>query len=85
MKPFILDMMTTVVVMANSPEHAIEVANDCRREIVRDGELEVDGTPRELMAICALRGGWDGECIPYGGDGNTRLKELMTPNAGIER
>lgn len=84
MKPFILDMMTTVVVMADSPEHAVEVANENRREIVRDGELDVDGMPRELVALCGLRGGLDGDCIPYGGDGNTRLKDLMTPNAKLQ-
>ena len=29
----------------------------------------------------ALDHGWDGECIPYGGDGNTRLGVILTPNA----
>ena len=81
MKPYILDLMTTVVVMADTPEHAAIVANDLRREIAMDSEFEVDGTPRELISVCGLRGGWDGDCVPYGGDGNTRLKELLTPNA----
>jgi len=27
-----------------------------------------------------LAHGWDGECIPYGGDGNTKLADLLVPN-----
>lgn len=76
LKPYILDMTTTVVVMADSPEHARRVAMEQRNEILRDADLKPD-TAREVVALCALRGGWDGRCIPYGGDGDTRLEEML--------
>ena len=75
-KPYILEMTTTVVVMADSPAHAMQVAREHRREMARDGDLE-PAPPVELVALCGLRGGWNGECIPYGGDGNIRLKAMF--------
>jgi len=30
-----------------------------------------------------LRDGWDVECVPYGGAGNARLRDLLPPNAAL--
>jgi len=32
---------------------------------------------RELTTITELTDGWGGECLPWGGDGNTRLKDIL--------
>ena len=37
----------------------------------------------EVVRVDQLEHGWDGECIPYGGDGNTRLGALLTANAWV--
>lgn len=80
LKMYILDMTTTVVVMADSPEHAGVVANENRREIVNDSEFEVRGTPKVVTAE-NLHNGWCTDCIPYGGDGDTRIVDLLPDNA----
>jgi len=77
-----LTLETTVVVVADDPEHAIDVARDNARRAIEDApdgpEFDVSG---EVTSERNLRDGWDGDCIPYGGDGNTRIKDLLTPNA----
>lgn len=80
MKPYQLTMKTTVVVMASDALHAVQVARENHREIVRDSELDA-GIALPVNSLSDLSDEWDGECIPYGGDGNTRLKELLPPNA----
>ena len=62
----------TFVVEADSLKHASNIANEYARDAfsdlsVYDIDCIVDpGVPKE---------GWDDECIPYGGDGNTRTGE----------
>lgn len=36
---------------------------------------------RAVRSEAHLRDGWDGMCLPYGGDGNTRIKDLLAHNA----
>lgn len=79
LKPYKLTMKTVVVVMANNARHAEMVARENSHEIVRDGELE-SGLASPVNSLADLTDSWDGECIPYGWDGNTRLKELLPPN-----
>lgn len=81
MKPYMVKITTWGVVMAEDGPHAHQVALNHKREIFGD-----DADPRiELEGVVAktedLTGtGWDGACIPYGGDGSTRLHELLVPN-----
>jgi hypothetical protein len=84
MKPYKLTMKTTVVVMASDARHAFQVAKENRREIELDSELEPD-IAYPVGSLADLPGKWDGECLPYGGDGETPLKNLLPPNAGINR
>jgi len=62
-----------IVVIADTTEEAMKIAENSIREIDR---CEFDtGLPRKIDEN-NLPAGWDGDCIPYGGDGNTRLKDL---------
>lgn len=81
MKPYMVEVTTFAVVMARDERHALDVADAYKREIFGDDPnpgIEVHGAVESLHI---LQHGWDGECIPYGGDGNTRLAELVRPNA----
>jgi len=83
MKPYMVEVTTFAVVMARDERHALKVANANLRDIFGDDPnpgIEVHGAVETLNN---LQHGWDGECIPYGGDGNTRLAEFVTPN--VER
>lgn len=79
-KPYMAKITTYGVVMAEDEAHAHQVADSYMREIFSDDgnpRIEIDG---EVVKVEDLANGWDGECIPYGGDGNTRLGELLAPN-----
>jgi hypothetical protein len=74
-----LDMV--MVVEAGDEDQAKYLARQDWAQAVRDADVrptvQVTG---DVTKLNHLRDGWCGECIPYGGDGNTRLKELLTPN-----
>lgn len=79
-KLYQVEITTIAVIVAEDEEHALEIAQDDARQIFSDDcnpSIELD---REITNCAELRHGWDGECIPYGGDGNTRLKAML-PNA----
>ena len=80
MKPYMVEITTYGVVMAEDEAHAHQVADSYKREILGDDwnpRIEVDGV---VVKVDDLSHGWDGECIPYGGDGNTTLAALLAPN-----
>ncbi|MGD9671683.1 MAG: hypothetical protein AB7U75_21995 [Hyphomicrobiaceae bacterium] len=80
---YMVEITTYAVVMADDESHAHSVADDFKREICSDDwnpRIEVDGA---VVKVEDLRHGWDGECIPYGGDGNTTLAALLVPNADV--
>lgn len=83
MKPYFVELYVTAVVMADSKIAAMCAAESNSYEIVRDCELTADGATElaSLEQLSRLDQGWGGECIPYDGDGNTRLKDLL-PEAG---
>lgn len=83
LKPYFVELKITAVVMAESEIDALGVAESEAREICFDGELTAyDATElNSLEQLKRLDHEWDGECIPYGGDGNTTLAELLVPNA----
>lgn len=81
MKPYMVEITTYGVVMAEDEAHAHQVADSYKREIFGadwNPRIEVDGA---VVKVEDLAHGWDGECIPYGGDGNTKLADLLVPNA----
>ena len=81
MKAYMVEITTHAVVMADDEAHAYDVAENYKRDAFHDDpnpRIEIWG---EVVRVDQLEHGWDGECIPYGGDGNTRLGALLTANA----
>jgi hypothetical protein len=76
---FEIQIETVAVVIAEDAAHAVEIVSDEMLQIVSDAigsSLEVhSGT--EIESLDELPRGWDPMCIPYGGDGDTRLKDLL--------
>jgi hypothetical protein len=81
MKPYMVEITTYAVVMAEDASDAHDVARNFRREIMRDDDDPLIDVQGALETEAGLRNGWDGGCIPYGGDGNTTLAALLVPNA----
>ena len=80
MKPYQVEITTIAIVMAEDEAHALQVTESEAHAIFSDDpnpRIEIDG---EVTDLAKMSHGWDGECIPYGGDGNTRLKDLLQPN-----
>lgn len=74
-------METTMVVVADDEDHARQVAAENARDAFDCDRPEPDVRVRgEVTSEKHLRNGWDGDCLPYGGDGETRLRDLVTPN-----
>lgn len=76
----VIDIPLRVVIEAEDDDHAWEIARDDINEILRCEDL------RRLAQICVLKEVksikdlppiWDDRCIPYGGDGNTRIAEIL--------
>ena len=85
-KLYRIELTTDIVVVADSDGDALVIATNTstQRDVVRDAALEA-GFPVEVSSPSELPDGWDDDCIPYGGDGNTRISELMTHNARVTR
>lgn len=74
---FTVKITSYAVVIADDESHAVDVAQRHAREIVGD-----DGSPGaefigEVRSEADLVDSWDGGCVPYGGDGNSRIGELL--------
>lgn len=76
MKPYAVELSVTAVVMATSEMDAYSAAIDSRRDIWSDVDPDVD-VIGEIKALDRLPEGWDPDCLPYGGDGATRLKDFL--------
>ncbi len=72
----IASMQTTMVVVAHDKDHAWEVAQEYAAQAF-DDEVPQTYITGEVFSLRHLHSGWDGECVPYGGDGNTRLGDLF--------
>lgn len=71
------------VVAADNENHAYEVARRNASSILSD-----DGNPYidvlcEAKTLQDLGHGWNGDCLPYGGDGKTTLSKLLKSNAKL--
>ena len=69
-----VEIKTTVVVLAEDEIDAYSRAREDMSEIKSDTDFDVD-VIKDLTGE-TLPTGWDGMCIPYGGDGNVRIKDL---------
>ncbi|MFU2053312.1 hypothetical protein [Bordetella hinzii] len=68
-----------LVVEAEDEDEAWDIARDEWLGALRD---EVGHKPhiyvsKTILTAKDLPEGWDPMCLPYGGDGNTRLKDLL--------
>lgn len=74
-----LTMTTHVVVVADDEAHAYDVAEQHAKRAFDD---DYSVTPRislnaEVHNASNLKHGWDGDCLPYGGDGKTKISALL--------
>jgi hypothetical protein len=77
MKIFAVRISTVAIIVADTEEEAIDIAVEEETNIFSAGGCEHEA-PQIVSSQAELAAhGWDGECIPYGGDGNTRLKSLF--------
>lgn len=80
-KPYLIEYTLHAVVMADDTADAHRVAADKCRDVLYDtGSSDVETFVHgEVKQAADLAGAWDLQCIPYNGDGNTRLEALITP------
>lgn len=83
MKPFIVELTVRTVVVAEDEAHASCVARDEFRDIARD-ETPNAWVGEEVRSADDLPAGWDLECLPYGGDGRTRLADIIGDRAAAQ-
>jgi hypothetical protein len=74
-----LTMTTHAVVVADDEAHAYDVAEQNAKRAFDD---DCSATPRislnaEVRNASTLKHGWDGDCLPYGGDGNTNISAML--------
>lgn len=83
LKPYFVEMSITAVVMAESETLALIKAEHSSHEICRDGKLRADTAVQvqSLAELAQMDGDWTGECLPYGGDGETCLQALIPESA----
>jgi hypothetical protein len=74
MKLYSVEIRTVVVVAGEDESDAHFRAEEDKREIKNDEDMDV--TVLEEVDADTLPDGWDSDCIPYGGDGNTRIGEM---------
>jgi hypothetical protein len=69
----------TIVVSADNEDKAEDVARENWGEGLKDAdpwpELDIRG---EIKTESNLRDGWDENCLPYGGDGKTRIGDILS-------
>ena len=69
------------VVAADDESHAHEVARRNASSILSDDGAPYIDVIGEAKTLQDLGHGWNGDCLPYGGDGKTTLSKLLEPNA----
>lgn len=64
------------VIAVEDDEDEHDVAEDVWTEVRWDSDPAI-WVDREIKTLKQLPSGWDGMCIPYGGDGNARIQEIV--------
>lgn len=75
-----INLSIPVVIEAEDTDHAWEIAQADLREILSDTPLSslISADVRgEITKTSQLPDDWDERCVPYGGDGNTRIGEIL--------
>lgn len=69
---------TVAIVLVHEGEDPVDVAREFKRDAMSDPpELDYEVLLADVRSNQLEQFGWDGMCIPYGGDGNTRIKEIV--------
>ena len=75
MKLFQVDLYKSVIAAAEDEGSAYDAVQDEMTDIKLETEFTFD-VLCEVKDGTKLPDGWSKECIPYGGDGNTRIKDF---------
>ena len=71
-----IELSQTVVVEADDSVHAVQVAMESAAPELDRQEYEY-GVATEIKNSDSLPPTWDDECLPFGGNGDMRIKELL--------
>lgn len=74
---FEVEYTNVAVIQAPDRDTAYKVAKDNEQDILQDTGSMTPIITKEIKNLLQLRDGWDGDCFPYGGDENARLKDLL--------
>lgn len=77
LKPYFVTLEVTAVVMAEDADHAYDAARSSKRDIFSDVDVSIFVGSQVTSESELSAYDWDGMCIPYGGDGRTRLKDIF--------
>jgi hypothetical protein len=78
MRPFAVEVSFTMIVMAEDEGDAYQCARENASEAWGDTyDPQFDVCEQMKTEDDLKRHKWDGQCIPYGGDGNTRLSDIL--------
>lgn len=72
-----VEITVRAVIVAENMGDAIHVSYDEARDIVRNDDLDDCNVVYEIKSADRLPSGWDAGCIPFGGDGETRIEEYL--------
>jgi len=72
-----VEITTNAIIQAADEKSAHLLAEREACEIAGDDPYPGVSIVREVKTIKELPHGWDGDCIPYGGDGNANLSMLL--------
>ena len=75
-KLFIVEISTTAIVAGKDWAEARRNASSHLSDIIGDSDPQID-VAGEIKSLDNLPDGWDSMCLPYGGDGESRLKDLL--------
>jgi hypothetical protein len=74
---YIVNVEATLVVKAESEEAAVAIAE--KAVSVEDHGAEVNAfVTGEVHHVTALPVEWDGGCLPFGGDGEETIAQILT-------
>ena len=71
-----VEISQIILVEAGSEGEATSVATESIPDL--DWQEYDTNTLNEIKSLDDIHYSWNGECIPYGGDGNTVLKDILS-------
>lgn len=85
-KLFAVEISSIVIVHAEDDKDALMIAEDQVRDICRDTyEFEYSNLGSEIKTVKELRTyGWEKECLPYGGENNQTIEEILNEKERTE-